>query len=133
MGLSMLTALELFTNPYDLEVTIAQQGGKYAFVIARGPGRERGKLMLSTSPVFASAEEAVSEVKQVLEIARQAIEKEFKNGRSFASAILNPKKKDLDPLRILSSSLIEQIGKKLLAENTVSTREMKPSSEERRR
>jgi len=78
-GITMGTALEIFTNPRDLQVTIAQElngGGKFGFGIFRGPGH--GFKPLLTSAFFAEAlEEAVQAVRGVLETTVQVVMKEF--------------------------------------------------------
>jgi hypothetical protein len=68
MSLSRLTALEICTNPTDLEFQVAESKGKHAIMITRGPGH-RFKLLLTTEAVFESRTVAVSTIRSVLDVA----------------------------------------------------------------
>ena len=87
MGLSMITALEIFTNPGDLEITIGQEkeGAKFAFGIFRGPGHNY-KPMLTSQPFTEIREDAIKAVEGVLQTVHEAITKQFKNSGAGSSS-----------------------------------------------
>lgn len=62
-GISMMTALEIVTNPKDLQILLTQDkvNGKYAIVIYRGPGHNF-KLLISSIPYFEKIDSALDEV-----------------------------------------------------------------------
>lgn len=68
MGLTRLTVLEIYTNPTDLEFTIAESGGKHGVMVTRGPGH-KFKLLLTTEAVFDKHEVAVDSIRAVLDAA----------------------------------------------------------------
>ena len=109
-GISLFTALEIFTNPNDLEISIGQEkgGGKYALVISRGPGHNF-KIMLSSQPFAERIEDVVEAIKGILETIRQSIIGEFENNRSFLSQCLNPDEQTIDQSKVLNSDLINRI------------------------
>ncbi len=122
MGLTMSTCLEMYTNPHDLSFTIGQveQGGKFAIAITRGPGH-RFKLLISSVPFAESREKAADAVKEVLDTVARAASEGLADRSSFASQIINPDGKKIDPSRILNSSLIGWIYEELKKGNPAGT------------
>lgn len=125
MGLSMITALEIFTNPGDLEITIGQEkeGAKFAIGIFRGPGHNY-KPMLTSQPFTEIREDAIKAVEGVLQTVHEAITKQFKNSGSLASRFLNPDGQEIDQSKILNQDLIGRILEELRMHGKASTYEM---------
>ncbi len=84
MGISMITALEIFTNPGDLKIAIGQEkeGSKFAIGIFRGPGHNF-RPMLTSQPFAEKLEDAVKAIKGILESIREDLTKDFANGKSL--------------------------------------------------
>jgi hypothetical protein len=125
-GISRLTALEIFTNLNDLEITIEQEKGegeKFAIGISRGPGHNF-KPMLTSRPFAETLEAAVEAIKETLEGVRQAVSKEFEDPASIATRYLNPERGEVDPAKILSMDLIDRIVGELRSNRKASTYQM---------
>jgi len=124
-GISMFTAMEIFTNPHDLEITVAKEGrsGKFAFAISRGPGH-RFKRMLSSRPFAETLENVVFWTKVVLEGIRQTVIKEFEDNGSLLSQHLNPDGQTIDQSKVLNPDLINRIVNELRKHQTASTYRM---------
>jgi hypothetical protein len=125
MGLSWITALEMFTNPGDLEITVgrAEEGEKFALSITRGPGHNF-KPMITSAPVFDTAEDAVKEVKRILGDTHKALMRDFEERGSFPAQYLKPEGKELDPAKVLNPELIERILAELREHKVASTYKM---------
>ena len=110
MGISMITALEIFTNPGDLEITIGQEkgGGKFAIGIFRGPGHNY-KSVLTSQPFAETQEDAIKAVEETLQTVHEAITKESENRGSLASQYLNPDGQEIDQSKVLNQELIARI------------------------
>jgi ribosomal protein L7/L12 len=68
MGISRLTALEIYTNPTDLEFKIvAESEVEYGVMVMRGPGHNF-KLLLMTEAVFEKREMAIDSVRTLLSV-----------------------------------------------------------------
>ena len=121
----MLTALEIFTNPNDLEILIGQEkgGGKYAFAITRGPGHDF-KMMISSQPFTEKLEDAIEVIKVILESIREAIARDFENIKSVPSQYLNPDGQAIDQSKILNNELIVHILDELRQHQVASTHKM---------
>ena len=100
-GISRLTALEIFTNPGDLEITIRQENGdgKFAIGIYRGPGHSF-KPMITSQPFADTSEEAIKAIEGILQAVHESIAKEFEN-------------REIDKSKILDQSLIGRIIEEL--------------------
>lgn len=122
MGISIITALEIFTNPGDLEITIGQEneGSKFAFGIFRGPGHNF-KPMLTSQPFAETQEDAIKTVEGILQTVHEAIAKEFKDSGSPASQYLNPDGQEIDQSKVLNQELITRILEELRAHGKEST------------
>ena len=125
MGISMLTALEIFTNPSDLEITIGQSkpGEKFAIGIFRGPGHNF-KPMLTSQPFAKNLENAVEAVRGILESICEASTKTFADGGSIPSQYLNPEGLKIDQSKVLNPNLIDRILDELRQHQIASTYKM---------
>ena len=123
-GISKSTALEIFTNPRDLEIRIEQKsGGKYAVAISRGPSHNF-KIMLSSQPFTEKLEGAVEVVKEILESIRSTITKELVDTKSVLSQHLNPDGKAISQSKVLNLDLINRIVSELRQHQIASTYKM---------
>ena len=125
-GISRLTALEIFTNPNDLEIVIGQEksSGKYAIAIMRGPGH-RGKLLIDSEPTIEKFEDALEAVKTILEGIQQFMKKEFEDPKSLVSQFLKSDDQIIDHSKTLNPDLINRIMDKLRKRKIASTYKMK--------
>lgn len=125
MGISMITALEIFTNPSDLEIIIGQakEGGKFAVGILRGPGHNF-KPMLTSEPFAEKFDDAVEAIKGILESVREAMTKEFMDQKSLPSQYLNPNGLEIDQSKVLNPDLINRILDELRQHKVASTYKM---------
>jgi len=125
MAISMLTALEIFTNPADLEIDIwiEKSIGKFCIGIFRGPGHSF-KSILTSQPFTEKEEDAVETVKVLLEEILTACTKEFKNPVSITCQYLNPDMEEIDQSKVLTHDLIEQILNELRRNRLARTYEM---------
>jgi len=126
VGISLITALEIFSNPNDLEISIRRErkgNGRYSIEFSRGPGHNF-KLMLSSKPFTEKPEEAVEIVRETLETIQQVVAKKFADKESFLSGYFNPDGKLIDQLQVLSSDLIIQIVEELKQHQVASTYKM---------
>ena len=129
MGLTMMTAAEIFTNPHDLEIVIGQErgGGRYAVRISRGPGH-KFKPLLSSTPFAETLDVAIEAVKQILETTNENLTKEFENSESLLSLYTNPNGVEVDQSKVLNSDLILRILGELRQHRVASTYKMLPGS-----
>jgi len=125
MGIIMLTALEIFTNPWDLEITIGQKkdGAKFAIGIFRGPGHNF-KPILTSQPFAETREDAIRAVEKALQTIHEAVTKEFKNSRSLVYQYLNPDGNVIDQSKVLNPDLITRILEELRVHEKASTCKM---------
>lgn len=124
-GLSRLTALEIFSNPRDLEITIGQEDGrgKFTFAIFRGPGHNF-KLMLSSQPFAETQDEIVSEIGRILQFVCEFCTKELMDKGGFIHELLNPEGQEFDQSQILNQGQIDRILEELRQHKKASTHEM---------
>ena len=122
MALSMATALEIFTNPNDLDISIIEDdnSGKYYIEFCRGPGHNF-KLMLSSQPFTEKLEDAVKTVRETLEAVHLALIREFDEEESIPYKYLNSDNQPIDQLRILTPELIARIVEELQRQQMAST------------
>lgn len=125
MGLTMLTALEIFTNPGDLEITIGQEkgGGKFSIGFFRGPGHNF-KPMLTSGPFAEKLEDAIKAIENTLQTVHEVATKELEDKNSFASQFLNPDGQSVDQSKILNKDLIARIVDELRKNRVASTYKM---------
>lgn len=127
-GISRATALEIFTNPTDLEFTISQEEGgrKFAVGIYRGPGHNY-KPMLTSEPFAKTLDEAVETVKVILEAIVKTETEGLNDQRSLVTQILNPDNRPVDQSKVLNAELIARIVDELRLHKKASTWEMVPA------
>jgi len=125
MGISMITALEIFTNPGDLEIIIGQEKeeAKFTIGIFRGPGHNF-KPMLTSQPFAETQEDAVEAIKGTLESIREALTKDFADRKSLPSQYLNPDGLEIDLSKVLNPELIARILEELRQHRVASTYKM---------
>lgn len=125
MGLTRITALEIFTNPHDLEIIIGQgkAGDKFAFGIFRGPGHNYTP-MLTSVPFAETKEDAIKSVEEILQTVHWAITNDFENRKSFVSQYLNPEGQEIDQSKILNQDLIARILDELRQHQRANTFDM---------
>lgn len=107
-GISMITALEIFTNPQDLAFTASPKG----LGIFRGPGH-RGKPLITGRFDFKSVDKAAEEIGNILKAIISSAAQELKNPRSFAGSILNPEERPLEGAEVLTEEMVDKIVVKL--------------------
>jgi hypothetical protein len=128
MGISLITCLEIFTNPNDLEMSVGQDqaSGKYAFCIGRGPEHDF-KILVSTSPFATTLDEAITSVKETLQAIQQGITRDLEDKNSLPSQFCNPRGETIDQLKIFNEDLIEKIVNDL-KQNQVASTYLKPET-----
>ncbi|MEI8337712.1 MAG: hypothetical protein WCF92_01020 [bacterium] len=121
----MITALEIFTNPNDLEIIIGQKkaGDKFEIGFFRGPGH-RFKPMLTSEPFAEKLEDAVEAIKGILESICEALTKEFSDQKSLPSQYLNPEGHKINQSKVLNTDLINRILEELRQHKVASTYKM---------
>jgi hypothetical protein len=126
MGITMITALEIFTNPSDLEISIIQEKDgdrKFAICISRGPGHDF-KLLLTSQPFAKTCEDAVKVVRETLEAVSQVATNELENKENFVSHVINPGGEQIDKSCVLNPVLINRIIDELRLNQITSTYKM---------
>lgn len=103
------TKLEIFTNPYDLEITVAQSGtgGRFSLCLSRGPWH-RFKVMLTCVDFACSLDEGARSVGELLKVIHESVTK------------VNPPGM-YDNSDALTQSVIEQVVTDILNTGTAST------------
>ncbi len=120
----LITALEIYSNPHDLEFSIfLGPDGKYGLLITRGPGHNF-KRMISSTPFADTPEKAIEIVENILKISRKAIISEFEDSGSFLVRTFHPDLQTVDESKVLSEKLIEQILGDLRQHQVASTYKM---------
>jgi len=121
----MITALEIFTNPDDLKIVIEQKndGDKFSIGIFRGPSHNY-KPMLTSQPFAEKPEDAIKEIKEILESIRQAVTNEFADRKSLPFQYLNPDRQEIDQSKVLNLDTINQILDELRQRQVASTYKM---------
>ena len=119
---SLLTAMEIFTNPHDLLIVIGQpkENGNYVFEICRGPGHDY-KILLNTTPVFTKKEEVVKKIGEILTVIQEACKEELEDKKSVFHPIFGP----IDLAKVLNAEIIEHIIKELENKSFINTCEIK--------
>ena len=122
MSLSVITCLEIYTNPKDLEINIVKdtETQKYAFLVCRGPGHNY-KAMLTTLPFTSDFDNAIEAVQIILEGALEV-------GRTFNLDDDMPEAKTLksfadkiETAEVLNLDIMEKIISELREKTTVCT------------
>jgi hypothetical protein len=114
MGITLLTAMEIYTNPADLMVSINEHQGKHGFLLGRGPGHY-GKIMVECTPYFGTRQETIEYVKDLLTTLCSKVSEDLTKPDSLAAQLINPENKPIEELAGLSPSFIEKIVADLAA------------------
>ncbi len=128
-GISRGTALEIFSNPRDLEIRIDQEekSDKYFIVISRGPGHNF-KLLLDSEPFTDNFEVILEVVENSLKLIEQTTTKELEEAKDplyqVVNQVFNPQKKTIDRTKTLNSDLIKKIMSELRENKIANTWEM---------
>ncbi len=107
-GITMLTALEIFSNPRDLVVSTGRVEGKYAIAISRGPGHNF-KILIDSQPFAETPEAATKAIHEILGSIREAATKQLGDRESIPSQYLNPSGRRLHQSKVLDADLIDWI------------------------
>ncbi len=110
----MITAMEIFTNPGDLEITIGQRrrGAKFAISISRGPGNNF-KPLITSKPFAETQEDAIKVIEGTLESIREIMLKDFEEHKGLPPQYLNPDGLEIDRSKVLNPELIARILEEL--------------------
>ena len=119
-GISRATALEIFTQPDDLEFSIGCKDDKWAIMVTRGPGHNF-KLLITTEPVFESKDAAIKVVEELLDGICQGYESELTDPSSLAAQFVNPEDRSLENANVLTAERREWIIQELKANDTAGT------------
>ena len=121
-GITVQTALEIYTQPKDLYICVGkpQEEKKFAFTISRGPGHNY-KQLVSSSASFETVESAIKEVKSLLKDCCQAAKKIISDPNNVLTIIFNPDNRPVLEDRILNDAFLEQIMLELEKNNEVDT------------
>ncbi|MBP9771890.1 MAG: hypothetical protein KBD16_03130 [Candidatus Pacebacteria bacterium] len=122
MGVSLVTLLEIFTNPRDLEVVLEQDQKTKEFAVGffRGPGHNF-KPLISTEPGFPTREAAIGTVKRILEAAIQHGGVTLHDPTILLRDEFNPDPHEPERRHFLSSAAVEAIVEKLKLQDEVVT------------
>ena len=118
-----ITALEIFSNPGDLEFAVAQDkevDGKWAIGICRGPGHNY-KILITSEPFAETLDAALDSVKETLDSIYEAVTAELGDPTSLATGILNPDSREIHPSNTLNPELIARIMVELREKQQAST------------
>ena len=120
-----ITALEIFSNPRDLEIFVGKDrdSGKFAVCIFRGPGHDF-KPLITSKPFAETLESVITKTEEILEIILQISTDEFCNKESLIARILNPDGQDTDQFDVLDHDLIVRIIEELRQHQVASTYKM---------
>ena len=93
MGVSRMTAYEIYGNPKDIVCDASGPDSNEKFIgwITRGPGHNY-KPLLSTRPTFASRKEAIQAMEVLVKAIKSVVAKEFKDKKDILSQIYPEKK-----------------------------------------
>lgn len=110
-GITMVSALEIFTNPFDLSITVS----KDAVMISRGPGHNF-KPIVSGEWKFENQKIAAEEVGKILKSCIKASSDALSDSENIFAKIINPRNEDLkDPEKatVLTNEMVDEIVKML--------------------
>jgi hypothetical protein len=122
-GISGSNTLEIFSNPYDLEIWVAEPEGRgrsFAFSITRGP-QHLHKVIITTKPFAKTRQEVIDLVVDILESICRVMKDEFKDPYSIPSQFLNPENHQIDETKVLGPAIIARIKADLEEGHAAST------------
>jgi hypothetical protein len=118
--ISLISALEIFSNPSDLEFVIGQEkeGGKFAIGIYRGPGHNY-KPIVTSRPFTEKFEDAVEEIEKLLNSVHESVTAALVKKDSFLEGLVVS-----DSQQVLNPELITRIIDELRQNKKASTCKM---------
>ena len=121
-GLSLITALEIFNHPNDLEIIVGKQEGEknYAFTLSRGPGHNF-KPLISFQSYTEKIDDIYENVHGLLKSIRESCIKELEDKESFLSKMFNHGGGKIDESVTLNEGLIDRIMHELRQKQSAST------------
>ena len=119
-GITRLTALEIFTQPDDLEFRVGQDGDKWRSQLLAGQDTV-SSFCLKADPVFDSSDAAISAIGDVLEIICTKMTAELSVPSSLAAQVVNPDNRPIDDANALSGDYRERIISDLTDNGVAST------------
>lgn len=125
MGISRSTALEIFTNPYDLVFAVSEIDGKWAILVTRGP-ESSFKLLLSTESILETKEEAIDGIDKALLYVIEGSAREIADSSTLVGGMLNPEERSLSEARVLTQELRQRILNELERDGSALTYKWEP-------
>ena len=120
--ISLIVVLEIFSNPHDLSISIAQDkdSKKWALLFCRGPGHGF-KPLFESKFSFENSESVIGYIKEILDTIQKSVREDFEKREGLVFQILNPLSEKLDESRILNDEVITRIIKDLKEKNFAAT------------
>lgn len=121
-GIRVLTALEIYTNPDDLEIVIVKdaQSEKFALGVSRGPGHNF-KPLLSSKPFAKDIDSAIDAVRRTLEAIQEFATTALGEETDVATRYLILHKEEDKQQQTLDAARINRILEQLRAHEKAST------------
>jgi hypothetical protein len=120
---SLITALEIFSNPADLDIKVFEIEGKFGFAISRSEGHHH-KPMVHSVAQWETWEEVIKFVGEFLIEVCQFLQNELRDEKSLPSHLLCPQGGPVDQARVLNPGLINRILEQLRHYRTADTYKM---------
>ncbi len=127
MGLSLMTALEIFTHPNDLYLGVFQpeDSEKWGIIIGRGKGHNYKPLLsngIDRNPIFDDRDAAVEDLIKVLSDIIESCGQELENPEKLHSQIVNPDNvKQEDMVWVITEWDLEEIRERFKTEDVIDT------------
>lgn len=119
--ISLVTMLQIFTNPFNLIFTIGKgDSEKYSVMIGYGPEKQY-VILFTALGMFETPEKAVEFTEKLLKMIWSFWIKEFLKPSGVFQFMLNPKKEEIKTLKVLDFALIDKIKAKLLQKREAKT------------
>lgn len=122
MGLTLSTAIEIFSQPDDLTFLLVQKDDKWGLAITRGPGHDF-KPLLDGAPVFDDKEAVLEAMGELLEAICSTSDIELNDPSSPVALVLNPEGQPVDDAKVLTAERREWIIRELEANRVAKTYE----------
>lgn len=103
-GLTLITALEIYTNPFDLDIIITED----ALMMSRGPGHNF-KILLSGEWKFSDKIIIAEDIKNILKTIIDKNNTEISKPGSFVASICNPNNEPLNKAIVLTDNMLSEI------------------------
>lgn len=119
-GIQRFTALEIFTNPDDLELSIFGNKSGWGLMITRGPDH-RFKILITQNPVFPNSAQAIQAISNILRSICTSMTQELNNSESFIAKVFNSGGLSIDDANVLSGEYRERICRDLASYHVART------------